>query len=515
VSTYHFISPTIAAIQLDQSALKYVPEQILNKIGDLSNKQLEIFWTAIDGRQCLTDSIQNNRPFNLTTHSWVHSNALLGDDTHCDANMGIFPEFGFQKCTKGGSIAFDQLSPMQVHSHGSDTIMLYSPDNAHFEIMPESPFAVCWSAIQRENRVAITRMLIVFDYEHPICKQLVDSVKNGKNLTAHLEELEKVQKPIQKTFENIISLFAKADPSAMIEFKKLPPAFQNGIFKETWVLHKSPCNIHHNFGRASFENDPSLDASWYCTNEQRNQAICNYVKELNQLLYVSHKELTLESQPLIKGDNVLKLMKCAQLVQNKEEEAAMKLFAQFSNEEKEAVHLAIWELCKSPRGDMAFGANTFADPATSPVIRIKALLLAASRLKPTFQQQPEENKREEQPIKQEEQPQPIIISTPVITQTPPDLLDLTQSTLMRSSNVLEALTDLAFNDTLTERERKSQIEQLIARLDEKVKYPLYGKVYELSTDVNKGGDYWGMHHVADDLSTLINALSDILNEQQG
>jgi hypothetical protein len=510
VSTYHDISPTIAAIQLDPSALKYIPEQILKNIGDLSNKQLELFWTAIDGRQCS----KNHRAFNLTTHSWIHSYALPGDDVKCDAEMGIFPEFGLQKCANTGSIAFNQLSPMEVYSHGSPTNMLYSPDNAHFEMIPGSPFAVCWSAVQQGNRIAITRMLIVFDYGHPICEQLVNSIKNGKNLTAHLEELEKLQKPIQKTFENVIHLFEKADPSAMIEFQKLPSAFQNGIFKETWVLHKSPCNIHHNFGRASFENDPSLNAFWHCTNEQRNQAICNYVKELNQLLYVSQKELTLDSQSLIKGDNAIKLMNCAQLVQNRDEEAAMQSFAQFSNEEKEAVYLAIWELCKCPRGDMVFGANTFANPATSPLVKIKALLLAASRLQPTFQQQPEENKREEQPVKQEEQPQPIIISAPVITQTLPDLLDLTQSTIIRSSDVLGALTNLAFEETLTESARRSQIEQLIAKLDEKVKYPLYGKVYEYSTDTHKGGDNWGMHHVADDLNTLINALGDLLEEQK-
>jgi hypothetical protein len=506
VSTYHFISVNTTVIQLDRSALKYIPESISKTIDDLSNKQVDLLLTVIDGRLC-----SNAKPLNLVTHPWTHCHARSGDDVKCDVNMGIFPEVGFQKCTETGSVSFGELSPMQVHAHPGGDIMLYSPNNAHFEPIPDSPFGVCWSAAQKDGRVVITKMLVLFDYNHPICEGLLTSIRNGKTLTAYLEELEKVQKPIQETFRHVINLFENADPTiAIANFRQLPPAFQYGIFKQAWILKGSPCGIHGDFGKASFEGDPSLNKEWHCTSEECAQAIRNYVKELNHILCVSQKELTLESQPLIRGDNVLKLMKCAQLLQNKEEEAAMKLFEQFSVDEKEAIYLAIWELCECPLGNMNFGSETFEAATTELLLKAEALLLAASRLQPHFLQQnlqqPEKIEPQEElpPVQQEEeQPHPILIA----------LLD--DHTIQ--ANPLELMSAILYNFDLPEAMRLAQFMELFNTLDEGTRHTIQGKVFEHSTDPNRGkdsqgqpDDKWGEHHVAKDLNTLMLALSDIL-----
>ena len=153
ISTYHIIGSNIASIKLDPCALRHVPRLVLEKAGDLSSKQVDLFWTAIDGRI----AVREDRCMNLCTHTWVHPAALMGDEIKQDIQMGIFPDFGIMPHRGAGAIAVNDLSLMNVETH----LDLYSPDNAHLERIPNSPFGCLWSVLKKDNRVAITKMLVL------------------------------------------------------------------------------------------------------------------------------------------------------------------------------------------------------------------------------------------------------------------------------------------------------------------------------------------------------------------
>jgi hypothetical protein len=152
----------------------------------------------------------------------------------------------------------------------------------------------------------------------------------------------------------------------------------------------------------------------------------------------------------------------------------------FSEEEKEAIFLATWELSGKP-DKPNFGETAFKSAETDDSIKVEAINLAASLLHPVSEQ--------------------------------PPVLDLTQSTVVRSKSTLESMTEIAYDDQLDENTRKSKIKDLVNNLHSDVKNAIYGSIYELSEDPNKGGDGWGEEHMTDDLIVLINALADILNNQ--
>lgn len=488
LSSYHSIGSNIATIQLDSSSLKYVPKEVREKIGDISNNPLELFWTAVDGRW-----FKETKKLNLCTHPWSYPHALPGDNVSEDILMGIFPEVGFKPIDKSNDtypIGCYQLGPMQVHSHpktekktGSHEEMLYSPNNAHFEHIVDAPFGVFWSVTQKNERVAITKMLVLFDYKHPICVPLIDSIRKSSTLSDHLEQLDKGKQAISGFFKNVIELFSKNDERAMKEFNQLPLTFQYGIFKEAWILFGSLVDIHRDFGKASFEGDNSLNEDYRCSNEQRIQAIQNYAAYLEHLLIGSQDDLLLHSQPLVKGENGLKMMRCAELLLSKQKEAMNELFQSLTQEEKEAVYFFLWDLSGSPRGNKDFGKQTFENPETNPALLAEAFLFASTRVKPTSNQEIviEQNKERED----------------VSNKTPQGL---------------EALTNLVYSEgfpSLQKGEQHKLINSLLNELPLKTKNEIYGKIYELSVDLNKGGDSWAEKHVADDLNLLIGVVSDL------
>ncbi|MBS0603842.1 MAG: hypothetical protein JSS60_02260 [Verrucomicrobia bacterium] len=536
ISSYHTIGSNIASIRLDPSALPHVPKEVLEKAGDLSGKQVDLFWTAIDGRPFA--NLQ--RPINLDTHPWSHPHALPGHDVKYDVNMGIFPEVGFKKSNWGGSLEMGTISPMQVHTHGHPKNMLYSPDNAHFEVIPDSPFGILWTVSQKDNRIAFTKMLVVFDYAHPVCRSIDRTIRGCNDLDTHVTHLEGIKKGIHETFGPLIELFEQNDPHAMEEFNKLPLAFQHGIFKETWIMKDSPRGIHGDFGKASFMNEGSLDVKHHCDAAARAEAVKRYAMSLGHLLCDSQRELLLNSQSLVKGDNVLKMMRCAQLIDNKQDKEAMELFQTFSQNEQEAVFFAIWELSDCPRGNPNFGRDAFLSQATFWEMKKDALLFAASRQTPQFDRPLIEAPELPQELEKIEIPQAVITpnidsSTPVIpgetteTSTPVVVSDTQVSTFNSSTTtsdlianneepltppqVLDALIEMAFDSDfalLSKEEQKARIRGLFENLPVSLKNNVYGRIYDNSIDPHKGGPSWAEIHVADDLNVLILSLQELL-----
>ena len=477
ISTYQIIGSNLSTIRLDPSSVEHVPAEITKKLGNLSDKSLDIFSITVDGRfvvnhpsgYCGLDPFRDKNLINLCTHSWSHPHLIQPHEAQADTNMGVFPVVGFEKASDGGAIAFNDLSPMNVHSHDDK----YSPDNAHFNIIPDSPYGIFWAVTQKDNRVAISKMVVLFDFEHSVCEAILNSIGECPDATTHAERLKNVQKAQDEIFDPIIENFKNNDEKAAMDaFNKLPDAFRYGVYEHTWKLLEEPMGIHGDFGRVSFQADGSLDPKYHCTNLQRAQAITNFHEKLDREL-VGSQVAMLHNQRIAKGDNVRKMMKCAQLFNEGLSDEADKLFESFTPKEKEAVYFAMWEVsgCQLIYN---IGTLTFHDKTTPLQQKAEALLLAASRQEHVY-----------------DKPLAPPISSSVLT--------LNEEIQQNLENLL---TDPNFAK-LSNSEKAAKVNALLQTLDDPIRQNIYQTVYESSTSLpTTGVANWGELHVADNADLL-------------
>ncbi len=388
VTSYHSIGPNLASIRLDPSALRHVPREIIDQLGDLSTLEIDLFYTMVSGFHLDAD-----RSLNLGLHAWTHHHMLAadgaGDGQKRDVLMGIFPILGVRSTDELGSLTLGALRPMQVHTHGDGQAdnMLYSPDNAHFDRVEGSPFSAFWAVAKDGNRVCVSKMLVVYDHlradwapRYPISQALLRSIRDCQHLGDHLEKLHEVTQTLNEQFAPLCNQLENpaTTETAMETFHALPLTFQNDIYYQTWLLHGSPLHIHRDFGRASFEHDPSLSVEYYSNTAQKIQAIQNFAAHLNDLLVTSQQTL-LNCQTLDKGDNVIQLMKCAHAFTKNDQPTALARFNTLDEMTKGGVYFSLWEIagCQNIAN---FGETYFHGPECSNDQRTKAILLAASRL---------------------------------------------------------------------------------------------------------------------------------------
>ncbi len=551
ISTYHKIGSNIACFRLDPKALEHVPKAVLEKTSSLEGKEVDLLWTAIDGR--FYD--QRSRSLNHSSHAWAHRHALPGPEkilvqgkelnhpdsnTSFDVNMGIFPEVGLEKSHELGAIAFDHLSPMNVHVHARSKIkapnsgdMLYSPDNAHFRVILGSPFSIDWSVMQKDQRIAITKRLIIFDYDHPICKALLQTIRDCDSLETHLQRLTNVPSAIEKTFAPVIKAFEDDNPDAMKLFHELPPAFQYGVYREAWVSFDSPYGIHGDFGRASFEKDGNLDVKYHCNNVRRAEAVHRLSTRLEHLLVESQFDLLFRSQSLVKGDNVLTMMKCAQLFY-KEPKQALVEFGNLPKHEQEAIYFAYWEIKGCPRID-GFSTNRFHNEGKHEAKqKAQAVLLAASR-QPHLFTKPIIEKIATDELEEKTDLNPIQdVNVPHLVQqennedqlssleTSDNLYDTPSPALKKdeaiadceiplqervSSEIMNLVFDSGFQ-SLDYSTKATRVNKILSPLEKNLRDTIYNSVYHNSRDPGKGGPSWGELHIADDLEVLVNSIQE-------
>jgi hypothetical protein len=491
------IAGNIASISLSPAAIQYVPKCVQKEVGTLSGKQVDCFLTVVDARFLNTILFEDDRHLSLCTHHWAYPNTLRKDDVKGDVLMGIFPEVGVSQSKSRGGIAFNQLSPMLVHSHPDDEgLSLYSPDNAHFKIIPGSPFATFWATTCKGNRIALTKMLVILEGNHPISAHLVNTVKNSCDLGHYLKTLGNISFAIDDTFHDLIQLLDIEDPQVLDTFHLLPKTFQYGIYEQAWILFKSPKG-YVDFGKASFENEPGLDKKYHCTNQQRKQAVYKYCQRLNSLLYQAQVDLTQNSQDFIKGENALRMMQCAQLFKHGKIDEAVLLFSHLLPEEQKAARYALWEICRCPRFSTTFGGDAFASLHVDPNLKAEALILAASRQ--ALQRDEPFSASRIEPLQQ---------SVAENTAAPQFIVP----TGLSPEQVIEALTSLVVLDAFVAQspgERKRVIDQFLSQLPDATRTKIYKLVCTYSTDPNRSGQEWAKEHIADDLCVLVNVLQSL------
>ncbi len=380
VSTYHLIATNIASVRFDRQALTHVPELIKHALGDLSEGPVDLFYTTIDGRFMQNEHAiyGGTKPMNLCLHRWAHNEALPGYDVKANTDMGLFPVMGITSIDPSkdkGAIPFGSLKKLNIHSHPrgkphTAERMLYSPNNAHFRLIPNSPFALFWSAAKLNGRTCIAKMLVIFDDTDPICRNILGSIQGTQTLNHHLEKLQGVSDAIDDIFDPLIHAFEAGEAAnPMGRFYALPQMYQAGIYHQTWKESGSPLDIHPDFGRDSF-----LEDSLY-THAQRALIVTQYKESLKEALVLSHSEMLAHSLPLARSDAAQTLMKCARAFQRSAEEG-LTLYQTFPKPMKDATHRAFWELSGCPRID-SFGTKNF--PGSPTPVKVQALLLAASR----------------------------------------------------------------------------------------------------------------------------------------
>lgn len=371
VSTYHYIANACSLVKLHPEALRHAPQPLLHALGDLSEKKVEVQWTALDARflnQFVPHRDVENH-LNLCLHQWYARHALAGDDIHDkELQMGVFPELGIERSTvkEGalGAAGYNKLSPSWIHVHPNRErdLMLYSPNNAYLKIAGDSPFAVCWTACEKDNNVIITRMFILLNRDDAICDDLFTSITRRSDLSAHLDSLPRISETIAHRFDLLLAALQDGSDDAVIAaFHELPDCYKKGILKHLPV-----------------ETSQFDRAQWTI-------AIHSHIEELQHLLVTTQQNLLRLPESTTISGSALALMECASLFAKAEGDADLyRAFVDFNalpNEDKDRVFCAFWEISGCPRGNPQFGKEGFYAKG-APENKAQALLLVAAQKAP-------------------------------------------------------------------------------------------------------------------------------------
>lgn len=368
VSTYHYQSYPQSIIRCSTSALSLAPAQLLSAMGDYSHKSVELQSEVLDVRWLASAiplrDVENH--LNLCLHNWYARTALVGDNLHeKDLVMGIFPELGIERSSIAGAAPYNQLGPMWIHvhpHHEEPDLMLYSPNNAFFKIEGNSPIAICWALAEKDNKIIVSRLIILIDQEDPICQNLLRSLQNCRSLSDYTRRLETMQAAIEERFYPLSSaLLSESDEEILAAFQALPDCYKKGILKyipaETTQLNR----------------------------EHFLTALSNHTQDLKRLIVDCQRELTQLPETSEIDDRATEMMECAERFAGAQDEtqthAALERFNALSTREKNAVFAAYWEISGCPRGHSDFGRDEFYRNPSSE-LRAQALLLAASRRSP-------------------------------------------------------------------------------------------------------------------------------------
>ncbi|MES2121994.1 MAG: hypothetical protein V4492_04360 [Chlamydiota bacterium] len=371
ISTYHYQSSPHSIIRCSTSALSLAPPQLLSALGDYSQKSVELHSAVLDARWLNTlipfRDVENH--FNLCLHHWFANTALLGDNLHDkDLRMGIFPELGIERSSLKGAAPYNQLGPMWIHAHPhheEHDLMLYSPNNAFFKIEENSPLAICWALAEKDNKVTVSRLIILLDQNDPICAGLYRSLDRCDSMSDYLRRLDAMQTTIEQRFEPLLTaLVTDNDMDILAQCQSLPDCFKKGILKYIPV------------------ETVGLDRKIFIS------AVTNYIQDLSRLIITRQRELVQLPETSEIDDRATAMMECAEQFARAQDsiqaQAAMEQFNALPSGEKNAAFAAYWEISGCPRGNPNFGRDEFySNPSLAT--RAQALLLAASRRSPATQ----------------------------------------------------------------------------------------------------------------------------------
>jgi len=407
VSAYGTLSTPTTVVRLDKESLSEAPEELRNALGDLKEKKVDCFYAVLDTRwinNLYSENSHNKRLLNVCVHRWAYPDAQPLEDLYEDVDMGIFPLIGIQADNEPGGIAVGKLSPMHVHAHPlnkDSKDLLYSPDNAHFKIDTQCPVQVMWVAAKRHDRVLVTKLFLVNNYENSLGKAVVESFRECPNLDTYLTRLQQnVPQSIETPLATIIHLFEKNDAEALTLFNKLPNWQKKEIYKHIWILHGRPMGVHHDFGQASFLNK-EIDPKFFSNDQQRAQAIKNHIAEMQDIFVASQGRL-FSKLNWHTDEEESAIYQTSQMFENDQTiEANESLNNLFKTGiiKAEDIFNATWQLNGFPKDKgTTFGRDRFTAKNCSNHERAQVLLLASQKLASEFKVSKSPKKEEDKSL---------------------------------------------------------------------------------------------------------------------
>jgi hypothetical protein len=282
-----------------------IPQAVRDQIG-FDPAHTDLFFLLEDSS--LTEDVQEgysgyhypraSKEFLIKFHHFVFREEAGPCDKKYDVPMGAFPLYGTRKANFW-PIAIDHLEPMEVYAHPSESMMLYSPNNAHLQLDTDLPFAIFWIAAHHHGRSCIAKVICRHrdSAVSPALKRLFE-VKKGCNHIADLKHRLLAIEPqlraeLEAQFAPFIRTLARKEAHEMEKaFEALPLSYRENIYKQLWIIKGRP-SVHSDFGKASFDNDPSLSADYHASFADKVRAV-ELMKEdiVNELI---HSQITLFS----------------------------------------------------------------------------------------------------------------------------------------------------------------------------------------------------------------------------
>jgi hypothetical protein len=377
ISSYENLSANPAIARLDRSALAFAPEDLKKAVGNLDDKKVDFFYVVSDARYAAQKS---NGVLNLVTHCWAYPDLQKNEkERKSDVEMGLFPIFGVDYAHKDkAALAFNELKPMEVYAHYIGTSTMYSPNNAHFRIDPKIPVQVFWIAAKQNDRVLITKFVMITNSNEALGEEMCNSYRYCPNLSEHLDRLNRGTDVALKQVKVVSSLFKEgSEAKARQEFAELPQFIQNLAYKHIYFIHQAPKNVPFDFGRLSILDPSKLDPKYASNPQQISEALNKSFDELKEIYVTSQKQL-FSKLNLVKDVKEEQIAALAEQFRENSPEAMAFFDNMLENDEKEAVFNAIWQLNGSIKGDMHFGSKRFFEKASNEE-RAQAILLATRR----------------------------------------------------------------------------------------------------------------------------------------
>ncbi len=375
VSNYNILSSPILIANLGEGALEDAPPQI-RELVRRKNKEAYLFMTVNDSRAISQPAKKSSTlTLNVCFHQWIYNGLQFGDNKAYNFSMGIFPVFGVSPGKNlEKAIGFNELKSLRVHAHlgREGDIMVYSPNNAQFEIETDTPVQIFWAVAETGTRILAQKVFLVPTQDDPIAEAFFASSRRCKNLKEYHEQLER---RINAIFKNtFLPLIKDLRQGQLKGFERLPNWIKKGVFKEACVLQKQD-PVPADFGKEIFTQGS--------TNEQKAQAADAFSRKLIGMLISSQKTL-LESLPVVKKQDPLKLFTIAeQLLKNPD---SNQVLGSLTAKEREKIYQTMWYLSSGQICSAAiqaagkdktfeeYGSHIFHSPTTPVAEKIKAVL---------------------------------------------------------------------------------------------------------------------------------------------
>jgi hypothetical protein len=314
LSAYHSLNREGVLVRLDPlHCAEHIPEKLKQDLGGHIDPTHTDLFLVIDNKFLANCEhvegdyygghySRSTEELLVRFHRWAFP-IQHSDDMKIHPLMGLYQPSHFFKA-QHEPIAIDQMHPMCIHAHDNG---LYSPNGSHIAVDRSAPYSAGWIACKDGDRVCIAKVICNtmrqdLNALFPSMAMFFSLQQGSKNLDDYLRKLERLtvdlDTDLHRLFDPIAEAISRGEPIKPL-IDALPSALKMSVHKNIWTLKGSPHGIHNDFGRLSFEKDPSLDPKYRASDEEKiqaivlthNQIIKDIIEDVKSLLTSAEKTL--------------------------------------------------------------------------------------------------------------------------------------------------------------------------------------------------------------------------------